>query len=207
MNKTLKDKTHLTTVSPLEPILSGYVSVRQEGVECSEKQTVTPGNMELIIGECLDDQHPSINGRVLVGWQDADNNQIEMWLPTLQGMAVRKMDRLLVQQPANWPEPVVFGVLDGCLDRPEKDLHASHRFELKTDEAVRIDSQNGQPLIEIFQQGDQPVVRLLSEDVNLDLNGKLNISADSIGLKAKRGNVEISSECDVVVKGELIELN
>lgn len=207
MNKTLKDKVHLATVSPLDPILSGYVSDKHNDAKRAVRQPSPGGSAELIVGECMDDKHPSINGRVLVAWQDADRQQIERWLPTLQGMAVRKMDRVLVQQPANWPEAVVFGVLDGCSDRPEAKLQARHSLELKTDETVRIDAQNGQPLIEIYQQGDQPVVRLLSEHINLELNGKFSIAADSIDLKARRGNVEITSEADVVVKGEMVELN
>jgi len=207
MNKPLKDKARMATVSPLEPILSGYVGSGEKSSESAEKNTLAAGVGESLIGECLDDRHPSINGRVLVAWLDADNNQLEKWLPTLQGLAVRKMDRVLVQQPANWPEAVVFGVLDGCADRPEAASHASHSLALKTDEAIRVDSQNGQPLLEIFQQDEQAVVRLLSEDLNLDLNGKLKINADSIDLNAKRGNVAITSEGDVVVKGEVVELN
>lgn len=70
-----------------------------------------------------------------------------------------------------------------------------------------IHSHNGNPLVEICQENDQPVVRLLSDDVNLDLNGKLKISAQSIDLEAKRGRVSITAESDVVIKGEVVELN
>ena len=189
-------------VSPLEPILAGFVSSDRETA-----QTASGKGFELFVGECLDDRHPSITGRVLISWQDAQSNTIEKWLPALQGLSVRKFDRVLLQQPVNWPEPIVFGVVDGCADRPEPDFESKHAIELKPDVAVRIDSHNGSPLVEICQVDDQAVVRLLSDDVNLDLNGKLKISAQSIDLAAKRGQVSITAEGDVVVKGEIIELN
>lgn len=189
-------------VSPLEPILAGFVSSDRE------KAQAAPGNgVELFVGECLDDRHPSITGRVLISWQDAQSNTIEKWLPALQGLSVRKLDRVLLQKPVNWPEPIVFGVIDGCADRPEPGFESEHTIELKPDQAVRINSHNGSSLVEICQVDDQPVVRLLSDDVNLDLNGKLKISAQSIDLVAKRGQVSITAEGDVVVKGEIIELN
>jgi hypothetical protein len=188
--------------SPLEPILAGFVSSDREKV-----QAVPGKGVELFVGECLDDRHPSITGRVLISWQDAQSNAIERWLPALQGLSVRKLDRVLLQQPVNWPEPIVFGVLDGCVDRPDADFESKHAIELKPDEAVRIDSHKGSPLVEICQVDDQPVVRLLSDDVNLDLNGKLSVSAQSIDLVAKKGQVSITADSDVVVKGEIIELN
>lgn len=191
-----------TEVSPLEPILAGFVSSGRE-----TGQVAPVKGVELFVGECLDDRHPSITGRVLIGWQDAQSNAIEKWLPALQGLSVRKLDRVLLQQPVNWPEPIVFGVVDGCADRPEPDFESKHAIELKPDEAVRIDSHNGSPLVEICQVDDQPVVRLLSDDVNLDMSGKLKISAQDIDLAAKKGQVSITAESDVVVKGEIIELN
>ncbi len=204
--KTMKSKpksdTRQARVSPLEPILAGYVSSDRD-----HALTAPVRGIELFVGECLDDRHPSLTGRVLVAWQDERASTIEKWLPTLQGLSVRKLDRVLLQQPVNWPEPIVFGVLDGCADRRRPDLVAEHSIELKPDEAVRIDSCNGSPLVEICQENDQPVVRLLSDDVNLDLNGKLEISAQSIDLKAKQGQFSITAEGDVVVKGEIIELN
>lgn len=189
-------------VSPLEPILAGVVSSDREKIKTAPRK-----GHEVFVGECQDDQHPSITGRVLIAWQDADSNAIEKWLPTLQGLPVRKLDRVLLQQPVNWPEPIVLGVLDGCADRPFPELESKYSIELKTDQALRIDSHKGNPLVEVFQEDDQPVVRFLSDDVNLDLNGKLNICAESIDLAAKRGRVSISAEADVVVKGEVIELN
>src|SRR5882762_6141448 len=63
-----------------------------------------------LVGECLDTQHPSLQGRVLVRWLETTGAATEHWVPTLQGMPVRVADRVLLLRPANWPEPVVIGV-------------------------------------------------------------------------------------------------
>lgn len=202
MKKKENQNIRQASVSPLEPILAGYVSS-----DIRRAKAVLENSVELYVGECLDDKHPSITGRVLIAWEDSQSNAIEKWLPALQGLSVRKLDRVLLQQPVNWPEPIVFGVIDGCADRPAPEFKPKQSLELKPDEAIRIDSHNGRPLIELCQENDQPVIRLLSEDLHLDLNGKLKISAQSIDLEAKRGQVSITAEGDVVVKGEVVELN
>ena len=196
------DPVRQSESSPLEPILAGFVSIDRD----RERIRVGKGN-ELYVGECLDDRHPTLLGRVLVLWQDSSSKSIEKWLPTLQGLSVRKLDRVLLQQPVNWPDPIILGVVDGCADRPEPERLPKNTIELKPDEAVRIDSHEGLALVEVFQENEGPVVRLLSDDVNLDLNGKLKISAQSIELTAKKGQVSISASSDVVVKGEIIALN
>ncbi|MGB7453329.1 MAG: hypothetical protein WBM36_14480 [Lysobacterales bacterium] len=199
MRKKKDFEIRQASVSVLEPILAGNVSSDRE------KQQAAP--VELFVGECLDDRHPSITGRVLIAWEDSQSNVIKKWLPSIQGLSVRKLDRVLLQKPVNWSEPIVFGVVDGCVDRPLAKMKSKQSIELKPDEAVRIDSNNGSPLVEVYQENDQPVVRLLGDDVNLDLNGKLKISALGIDLAAKRGQVSITAEGDVVIKGEVVELN
>lgn len=202
MKEKQRDTVRQTELSPLEPILAGFVSLDRE----KERTGVGNGNA-LFVGECLDDRHPSLFGRVLVRWKDSNSNSIENWLPTLQGLSVRKLDRVLLQQPVNWPDPIVLGVVDGCADRPEPGRLLKNLIELKPDELVRVNSHTGQPLLEVYQENDGPVVRLLADDVNLDLNGKLKISAQSIDLSAKKGKFSISASSDVVVKGEVIALN
>ncbi len=202
MKKSQKQKILQANVSPLEPMLAGYVSSERD-----KERAAVPSPAHLLVGECIDEKHPSLTGRVLVRWEDDQSNEFEQWVPALQGLSVRKHDRVLLQQPLNWPEPVVFGVLDGCLERPETEYSQKPSVELKPDETLRIESHNGQPLVEIIQKNDSPVVRLLSDDVNLDLNGKLSISAQSIDMRAKQGQFNIKSEANVVVKGEVIDLN
>jgi len=162
---------------------------------------------EGIIAKCVDDRHPTLAGRVLVRW-DEDSGSVEKWVPTLQQVPIRVDDRVLLMQPSNFDEPIVVGVLDGFSRRPEPDRETAASLELKRDEAVRIASEDGEELIELYQDKDgDPVVRLLDEDVNLELPGALRVKASRIEMEAERGPVEIEASDDVNVKGEMINLN
>lgn len=159
-----------------------------------------------LLGEVLDARHPTLVGRVLVRWE-ASGVERERWVPTLQGLPVRVGDRVVLMHPGNSREWVVVGVLDGFAKRPEVDRAAAASIELQRDEAVRVVGVDGQELIEIHQSDDGPVVRLLQDDVNLQLSGKLRIRAKGLELAAEEGPVKITASDDVVVKGEVIHLN
>src|SRR5262245_65044053 len=49
-----------------------------------------------LVGECLRTDHPTLTGRVLVRIAAADSPDIDVWLPALQGLAVRPGDRLII---------------------------------------------------------------------------------------------------------------
>ena len=69
------------------------------------------------MGECVDDRHPTLQGRVRVRWTDATGGPRDRWVPTLQGVAVREGDRVLLVTMAHEDEPVVTGVIDGFAAR------------------------------------------------------------------------------------------
>ena len=165
------------------------------------------GATECLVGEVVDCKHPSLRGRVRVRWQDLERQTFEKWLPTLQGLPVRERDRVLMTRATNWPEYVVTGVVDGFARRPEIERESAAQLELKRDEAIRVHSAEGEELIEIFQDERGPVVRFLSEEVDLDLKGKLRVRAKSIELEAREGQARIKASDDVVVNGETIHLN
>ncbi len=159
------------------------------------------------IGRCADARHPTLQGRVLCEVATASGELIELWIPTLHGLSVRVGDQLLLTRPANWSEPVVVGVLDGFARRPEVRAKAAATLALHRDEAMVIESQDGVPLCELRQAGDGPVVRLLHDDVHLELAGALRVSAKSIALAAREGEARVEAAADVVVTGETIHLN
>jgi hypothetical protein len=159
-----------------------------------------------LLGEVVDARHPTLTGRVLVRWA-APAGERERWLPTLQGLPVRVADRVLLVQPINGSECIVVGVVDGFAKRPEPARATAASIELQRDEAVRVTGIDGQELIEIHQSENGPVVRLLQDDVNLQLSGKLRIRAKGLELAAEQGPVKISATDDVVIKGEVIHLN
>ena len=128
-------------------------------------------------------------------------------MPCLQSLVVRTGDRVLLTRPANHPEPLVTGVLDS-LRRPQPaPLRHGPAVGLRADEAVVVTGERGAPLLEVFEGERGPVVRLLSDDLDLELPGRLRLAAADIQLEARRGSVKVQASDDVVVKGEMIQLN
>ena len=162
---------------------------------------------ETLVGEVVDTKHPTLRGRVRVRWMDLEGQTFEKWLPQLHGMSVRAHDRVLLTRASNWPEHVVTGVIDGFAARPEVERETKAALELLPDEKVRVQASDGTPLLEVFQGDEGPVVRLLADDVNLELPGSLRVRAQSIEIEATRGQARIKASDDVVVQGEVIHLN
>jgi len=98
-------------------------------------------------------------------------------------------------------------VIDGFARRPEPERAEAAALELQRDEAIRVRSKDGAELLEVFDTDHGPVVRLLSEDVELDLPGKLAVRAEAITLESKKGQTRIEASDDVIVKGEAVHLN
>lgn len=185
----------LSSPSLLESLLSKGSSAPQAPVSPS------------LVGECIDNRHPTLTGRYLIEFALPDGTVERRWLPGLHQLAVRPHDRVLLVNPGNWPEPLVVGVIDGFANRPEPEAAVGASLTLQPDEVVRVHGINGEKLVEIRQESEGPVVRLLTPDVYLDLPGELKVSAQSIDMKAKLGAVKITAAHDVTVKGEAVHLN
>jgi hypothetical protein len=160
-----------------------------------------------LIAECVEEQHPVLAGRIRVRWLDDYGEERSLWVPTLSHLTFRKGDRVLVVLPDNWTEPLATGVVDGFAVRPSRPAVPAATIALKKDEAVRVQDEKGQEILEITPSDSGPVVRLLHRDVNLELPGALRVKADSLDLTASAGPVNITASHDVVVKGELVRLN
>jgi hypothetical protein len=167
---------------------------------------VIPG-APCLIAECVDARHPTLQGRVRVKFTDPDGREQQPWVPTLQGLSVRVPDQVLLVRPSNGAEWIVTGVVDGFVRRPEPEKQEAARLELKPDEAVQVVSSAGQKLVEISSGAAGPVVKILERDVAVTFAGKLALKAEEIALEASRGEVTIKATKDVVVKGEVIQLN
>jgi hypothetical protein len=162
---------------------------------------------EPFVVDCTDASHPTLQGRVRIRWERPGRPAEELWVPTLHGQSIRKGDRLLVQVPHGATEPIVIGVIDGFLPRPEPARAPVARIELKRDEVFQVCSEDGQPLVQIIRDDQGPIVRLLQADTRIDLAGKLSISAAELELKATKGAVRIQASDDVNVIGEVVHLN
>jgi hypothetical protein len=176
-----------------------------ELLESTQRVSWTAGTT--VVGECHDDNHPSLAGRVLVRIIRGSSEQLERWMPTVQGLSVRTGDRVLVTTPANFYEPVVVGVLDGFTVRHKAEKRPAATVSLKPDESLRIESQSGKPLVEVYESSGGPVVRLIDQDADIEIEGALRISAKRLELVAREGTATIAAGGDVIVNGETIQLN
>jgi hypothetical protein len=160
-----------------------------------------------VLATCLNDRHPVLTGRVLVGCETALGQACQTWAPILKGLSVRAADRVLVLKLPRELEPVVVGVLDGFSRRPEPSHHIKQTLEMKPDEVLQINAENGQGLVRISRNQDGPVIRLLQADSQIELPGKLCLSASAIEMHARSGAVRIDAADDVEIVGETIHLN
>ncbi len=160
-----------------------------------------------LMGRVLDDRHPTLHARVQVRWQTAQGHTRERWLLTLQGLAVRTEDRVLMLCPEGSDEPVVTGVLDGFTRRPTPERNAAAQVELRRDEKVRIVGAKGEALLEIHEGESGPVVTILHDDLELAVPGQLRLRGKQVQLEATEGSVEVDASDEVTLRGEMIKLN
>jgi hypothetical protein len=158
----------------------------------------------VVVGLCIDDRHPHLPGRVLIRVEDGAQAR-ELWMSGLTHSVIRRGDRVLLQQPANWPEPVVLGVLDGQQARSATAVTAG-TLELQRDEQLTIQDHLGAPLLTIVPTPQGPLLRLARADQSLEIDGRLRVVADAIDMRA-RGHLTLGAGADVVVTGEEIKLN
>ena len=140
-----------------------------------------------VIATCLNDRHPVLTGRVSIRCETALGQSCETWAPILKGLSVRPADRVLVLKlPREW-EPVVVGVIDGFDRRPVPELQVAQTLELKPDQVLQINAERTvRGLVHIAQNENGPVIRLLQADAQVELPGKLSLSASAIELQARR---------------------
>jgi hypothetical protein len=131
----------------------------------------------------------------------------ESWVSTLHGLCVRVSDRVLVLKLPHQLDAIVMGVVDGFSHRPEAPKLLAHILEMRSDEALQVNAENGQPLLHIARNQQGPVIRLLHADTQVELPGKLRISAGAIEMRARAGAVRIDASDDVEIVGEAIHLN
>lgn len=72
---------------------------------------------------------------------------------------------------------------------------------------VTLTAADGRPVLHLDLTGGTPVVALPDEDLSLELKGRLKVTARSIDLAARRGNVNIRANDDVRIDGERVRLN
>jgi len=202
-----KPKSEVAANQPGEQI-SDDVGILDELLAASTGNESAPVQIsQTILGECTDESHPVMTGRAKICVQYLDGVRREAWLATLLGVTVRKGDRVILQQPANYAEPVIMGVLDGLAPRRMAEKVPGPAVQLRQDEGLRVRTDEGKDLLEIYEGEKGPVIRLMSPDLDLEVPGRFRVRAANISLAAEEGTVEVEAAGDVVVKGEDISLN
>jgi hypothetical protein len=160
-----------------------------------------------VIAICTEERHPTLTGRIRVRCEDARGCVHESWVASLCGLSVRVSDHVLMLRLPNRLDPIAIGVVDGFSRRPEAPKQIAQILELKRDETLQVNAENGQPLLHITRHEQGPVIRLLQADTQVELPGKLRIAAGAIELSARAGAVRIDASDDVEIVGEAIHLN
>lgn len=210
----MKQMANLTTISRTAKTSESSVSLLEEVISNSEKKLDPRSNTEQsylplpVIGECIDNQgDPTHKGRVCVAWVNEDV-AFEKWLPFIRGVHIQKQDKVLLQYAKNCNVPIIVGVVEALEKPAELDNQIEQKRILHSDESIEVLTETGQPLLKIQNTKEGPKVQLLGEDANIELaNNNLCITAQSIALKAHKGDIEIVSDKNVVVEGQEIHLN
>jgi hypothetical protein len=132
----------------------------------------------------------------------------DRWLPVLHGIVPQPGDVVLLLQPANMVEPIVVGIIDR-LEEPPAATETKPHVEQPAQDAQTVIASAAENLpVEVVREGEEVVLRLGKAELRVDLvTGRLQIAAKWLELLSQTGSVEITSEQDVVIRGNIIHLN
>lgn len=150
-----------------------------------------------------DAAHP---GRLLCRWS-AGKARGEHWLPTTRGVVAQVHDRILCVRAEGSPEPIVTAVIDGLVGASARPAASSPRLRLQADEALCIEGADGTPLVEVRAGAARAVVTVLQHETEIALAGALAISATSVAIEAREGDLALVANGDAKVTAEIIHLN
>jgi len=171
----------------------------------SEKLDLASG--EMLIAQVIVETHPITPGRVLVTGNTSNQSSFECWLAAVQSLEIRAGDRVCIQQPSNFPEPIVTGVLDSVHRKPVMAHRTGAELSLRADETLRVKDQDGNPLLDIKHEHDGSVVQLHTTMSALDMPGAFRLIADTVEIDARQGEMKLAASGDIHMDGEVINLN
>ena len=173
----------------------------------SSAKSITLVAGELLVAEVILEVHPVTPGRVLVEGLHSDGTLFESWLSALQSLVLRAGDRVTIQHPSNYPEPIINGVLDSVDTKPVMARETGAELSLQSDETLRVNDRTGAPLLDIMQSDSGPIVQLYASMSALDMTGTFKLTADAVEIDARQGEMKLAASGDIHVDGEVINLN
>lgn len=165
-----------------------------------------------LIGTCVDDSHPELDGFYEVEYLGEGGECIRSWLVSLRGVRPKLRDSVLLSQPQNHPEPIVIGVIGffGGVEpetKPSFEVRENNIVVLNGNEPIQVVTHDGRKLVEIGKSLNGPTIRICQNDASINLPGSLSISAGELKLQSHTGDVQINADKEVVIEGDLIRLN
>ena len=136
------------------------------------------------------------------------------WLAAVEGVKVQQGDLVVLLVPKNWDEPIITGVLASANCRsgseyPEYQASDPQKTVVlrDSDDMIRVTTSDGRPLVEVGRNLHGPVIRLSGRDAQIDIPGHLRIAAGRLDLESRNDDIQIKSDKEVVVQGDMIRLN
>lgn len=161
-----------------------------------------------LVGLCVEQAPEGTRARSLIAYRTGAQSTECRWCDPLEGIQVRRGDRVLLAVARNWPQPLIVGVLEHPLTEPTApQAPAVSGLQLSAGQSLAIADPTGKPLLEIAQGAEGAVLRIASDDLALELPGQLRIRAGSIELATSEGALDLRAAGDVVVEGQVIRLN
>ena len=169
----------------------------------SELDEIEPGvpHSLLELGECVDDTHPTLAGRVRVRVRNR-----EVWIACLATARPRTGDSVLVAELGSGAL-LVMGIVDGLRERAVSPARAENVRRIRDDEVIVVESTTGEALVEVRAEAGRTTLRVLSETTRFEGSGKLELAGESVEVVASKGPIVLSANEDVRVTGETIHLN
>lgn len=204
---TIEDALEAETVNALRRLFENGASAGAAAHEPSQR-----AESATLIGEVTDTHHPDAIRRIRVRWGMPDGNVCERWLECIEGLKAHIGDRVVLQAPVNWPEYLICGVFRraGCgdpIDPVESVAAPAIALSLEPNKCVQVSDADGQPLLQVRASADGPVVTLLNRNVNIEVAGKLRLSAQTLEFEGGRGGIDIRTDADTVVRSRYLRLN
>jgi hypothetical protein len=167
----------------------------------------------VLLGTCVDPPNAQHPGTCTVRLQKANGDQPELQVPYLETVSPQKDQLVLLLWPGDSDFPIVIGGLAQAAGVRKWALSTGQTVILDEKSAaaegpkLRICLRDGRVPLEIDLGQECPTVRVLHDDVVLDFEGGLKITARTIDLVSTRGNINVTANDDFKVAAERIRLN
>ncbi len=166
-----------------------------------------------LVGKCTESYVTSRASTCKILYKDCDGRTKNQNLRCIDGLTINEGDEVLLLKPVGSPEPIIIGKLASIGPHSSIKLDSGHTLLIEKESEgsntpiIKLKQPDGSLALEIHLAEKKPRIYLPSKDLSLDLEGRLKISARSIDLVSKLGNVNVKANDDFKVNAERIWFN